>query len=110
MPPLRDSSARTRELGAALRRVREEARYTGNELARRLGWSPSKVSRIETGDRNTSEVDTALYAAYCGATAEELGRLLELARTIDDRYWLHSRGERLPDELRSLIALETTAQ
>jgi transcriptional regulator with XRE-family HTH domain len=110
MTTLRDSTARTRELGAGLRLVREAARYTGNELAKKLGWSPSKVSRMETGDRNTSEVDAAVYAAFCGATGQDLDRLLDLARKVDDRYWLHARGERLPDELRSLITLETTAQ
>jgi transcriptional regulator with XRE-family HTH domain len=109
-PVLRESTARTRELGAELRRVREEARYTGHELALKLGWSASKVSRMETGARNTSEVDAAIYAAFCGAGPEKLGHLLELAAEPDTGYRLHPHGERLPDELRSLIALETTAQ
>jgi transcriptional regulator with XRE-family HTH domain len=110
MTPLRESTARTRELGAELRRVREAARFTGNELARKLGWSPSKVSRMETGDRNTTEVEVAVYGAFCGAMGDELNRLLDLAHKVDDDHWLHVRGERLPDELRSVIALETTAQ
>lgn len=107
---LRESTARTRELGAELRKVRETARYTGKELAWKLGWSASKVSRMETGDRNTSEVDAAVYAAFCGATGDELQRLLDLARECDDGHWLHARGDRLPDELRSLVVQETTAQ
>jgi transcriptional regulator with XRE-family HTH domain len=110
MTSLRESTARTRELGAELRRVREEARYAGSELARKLGWSPSKVSRMETGDRNTSEVDTAIYAAFCGVGGEALEHLLDLARENNDDYRLQARGERLPDELRSLIVLETTAE
>ncbi|HET9143015.1 helix-turn-helix transcriptional regulator [Actinophytocola sp.] len=109
-PVLRESTARTRELGAELRRVREDARYTGHELAMKLGWSPTKVSRMETGARNTSEVDAAIYAAFCGAAPEKLGHLLDLAAEQDTGYRLHPHGERLPDELRSLIALETTAQ
>jgi transcriptional regulator with XRE-family HTH domain len=106
---LRESTARTRELGAELRRVREGARYTGNDLALKLGWSASKVSRMETGARNTSPLDTATYVAFCGVSGPELDRLLELTRPTDE-YWLQPRGERLPDELRSLIALENTAQ
>ncbi|MFL6144409.1 MAG: helix-turn-helix domain-containing protein [Labedaea sp.] len=110
MTSLRESTARTRELGAELRRVREAARYTGKELAWKLGWSPSKVSRMETGDRGTSEMDAAVYAAFCGAIGDDLHRLLGLAQVVDDNHWLQVRGERLPDELRSLIALETTAE
>src|SRR5437660_12933991 len=84
MTPLRDSTARTRELGAELRRIREEGRFTGAELARKLGWGQSKVSRMETGDRNTTEVEVAVYAAFCGAKGDELKRLIDLANKIDD--------------------------
>jgi transcriptional regulator with XRE-family HTH domain len=107
---LRESTARTRELGAELRKAREAARYTGHELAKKLGWSPSKVSRIETGARGTSEVDAAIYLAFCGVMGSELHRVLDLARQADDNNWLHVRGERLPDQLRSLVVQETTAQ
>lgn len=110
MTPLRDSTARTRELGTELRRIRDAARFTAAELGRKLGWLPSKVSRMETGDCNTTVVEVAVYGAFCGATGDELKRLLDLAHKIDDNHWLHVRGSRLPDELRSVIALETTAQ
>lgn len=53
-------TARKRELGGELRRVRELAGYNGQDLARRLGWSPTKVSRLETGARQISEVDAAI--------------------------------------------------
>jgi transcriptional regulator with XRE-family HTH domain len=109
MTPLRDSTARTRELGAVLRRIREDARYTGAELARKLGWGQSKVSRLESGDRGATEVEVAVFAAFCGAKGDELKRILNLANKVDDNHWLHVRGDRLPDELCSVIALETTA-
>lgn len=110
MTVLRDSTARTRELGAELRKIREAARYTGRELAFKLGWSQSKVSRMETGDREFSEVDAAVYAAFCGAMGDQLQRVRDLAQKVDDHYWLHARGERIPDELRSLIVQENLAQ
>jgi transcriptional regulator with XRE-family HTH domain len=98
MTTLRESTARTRELGSELRRIREEARYTAHELAKKLGWSPSKVSRMETGDRNTTELEVAVFVAFCGVLGDDLARMLD------------PRGDRLPDELRSLIILEATAQ
>src|SRR5438876_9070888 len=109
MTTLRESTARTRELGAELRRIREEARYTAHELAKKLGWSPSKVSRMETGDRNTTELEVAVFVAFCGVLGDELTHMLDLARKWDDNYWLHLRGDRLPDDIRSVIILENTA-
>lgn len=110
MSDLRESTARTRELGSELRRVRENARYSGKELATKLGWSQSKVSRMETGSRTISEVDAATYLAYCGVAGDELNRILELTSACHDEYWLQARGQRLADELHSLIVQETTAQ
>jgi transcriptional regulator with XRE-family HTH domain len=110
MTALRDSTSRTRELGAELRKIREAARYTGRELAKKLGWDQSKISRMESGDRAFSEVDAAVYAAFCGAMGDQLKQVLDLARKVDDNYWLHIRGERIPDELKSLIVQENTAQ
>lgn len=48
--------AARRKLGAELRSLREQRQLTGQELAERLGWSQSKVSRIE-GARTRSEAD-----------------------------------------------------
>src|SRR3984957_3872840 len=49
MPSDRASQTiRRRRLAAELRRLREHAGLTGDEAAERLGWSGSKISRIET--------------------------------------------------------------
>jgi transcriptional regulator with XRE-family HTH domain len=106
---IEESTAKARELGRELRRIRERAGLTGNHLARLLGWSPPKLSRLETGKRGTSEVDVAIFLARCGASPEELDSLLHLARLTDEAYRLQPHGDKLPDELLSLIKLETTA-
>lgn len=103
------SSARGRELGVELRKRREAAGLTGQRLGYQLGWSPSKVSRMESGSRGVSEVDAAIYLTFCGVRKEELDELLNLARAGDDETWLQEHGDRLPDELRTLIYHETTA-
>lgn len=76
----REPTGRARELGGELRRARERAALHGSDLARVLGWSTSKVSRLESGTRGTSEVDVAVYLASCGVERCELERLLDLAR------------------------------
>ncbi|HVV18226.1 MAG TPA: helix-turn-helix transcriptional regulator [Pseudonocardiaceae bacterium] len=45
------STARRRELGAELRRLRELRGMNGLDMAHRLEWTPSMVSRAETGKR-----------------------------------------------------------
>lgn len=104
-----ESTALTRELGAELRAARVKAGFTGLSLAHQLGWDQSKISRMETGVRGTSEVDAAIYLAYCKVGGKELNRLLDLAREADNGYRLRLHGSALPDELRSLIVQETTA-
>ncbi|MDV6014405.1 helix-turn-helix transcriptional regulator [Haloechinothrix sp. LS1_15] len=106
---LPDSTARARELGTELRRAREATGLSGVEMARKLGWSHSKVSRMESGQRPGSEVDNAIYLSSCGVPRAELERLLKLARQADDGYWVRPHGHGLPDELRSLVVQETTA-
>lgn len=108
--PGRESTARARELGGELREARERTRLHASDMARVLGWSASKVSRLESGTRGTSEVDVAIYLASCGVDRGELERLLDLAREVDGGYWLRPHGRQLPDELRSLIFQENIAR
>ncbi|HEX3590789.1 MAG TPA: Scr1 family TA system antitoxin-like transcriptional regulator, partial [Pseudonocardiaceae bacterium] len=103
------SSARGRELGVELRKRREAAGLKGYDLAEQLGWSASKVSRMENGIRGVSEVDAAIYLTHCGVLQQELEDLLDIARAEDSDTWLQEHGERLPDNLRTLVYHETTA-
>ncbi|HEV2784473.1 MAG TPA: helix-turn-helix transcriptional regulator [Actinophytocola sp.] len=96
-------------MGAELRKRRLAAGLQLSYVARKLGWSPAKLSRMESGGRGQSEVDVAIYLTFCGVHKEELNELLELAREPDDGYLIRPHGQRLPDELRSLVFHETTA-
>ncbi|MEO3749159.1 helix-turn-helix transcriptional regulator [Streptomyces sp. B6B3] len=65
-------------LGARLRELRTEARLNGKELAARLGWQPSKISRIENGKQTPSLDDLEAWVAAVqrpDAIAELRGRL-----------------------------------
>ncbi|RZS34824.1 helix-turn-helix protein [Herbihabitans rhizosphaerae] len=99
----REYTARARELGQKLRALREKAGLPAYDLADRLGWSASKVSRIESGDRNLAEAQVVRYAAYCGATPNDMDILQLLCREArNPGYWLTQR-------LRSLLYYESTA-
>ncbi|HEV8558960.1 MAG TPA: helix-turn-helix transcriptional regulator [Actinophytocola sp.] len=92
-----------RELGNELRQFREGLGIPGYVLAERLGWSATKVSRIENGLTSASEIDVLRYAAHCGVGAESIDGLLEMCREPGTAgYWMSNR-------LSTLILHETTA-
>jgi transcriptional regulator with XRE-family HTH domain len=92
-----------RELGNELRQFREGLGIPGYVLADRLGWSATKVSRIENGLTSASEIDVLRYAAHCGVGAESIDGLLEMCREPGTAgYWMSNR-------LSTLILHETTA-
>ena len=102
-------TAHGRELGNELRRRRAAAGFNGKDMAARLGWSPTKVSRVEVGARSISETDLVMYLASCGLSVTEIDPILDLAREGTQDHRLKAHGEKLPDELKTLIFLENTA-
>ncbi|RSS51099.1 XRE family transcriptional regulator [Streptomyces sp. WAC07061] len=64
-------------LGARLRELRAES--TGRELAARLGWTQSKVSKLETGRQTATPADLDAWAAATGhpEAADELRARLQ---------------------------------
>ncbi len=101
------STARRRELGAELRCLREQLGLNGNELASRLSWTPTMVSRMETGKRTMTESEVVKYTTMCGLVGAEQDALVGLTREPDD-YRLKPHGA-VPDALRALIFHESTA-
>jgi transcriptional regulator with XRE-family HTH domain len=99
-----NSDTRRRELGAELRRRRELAGVNGLELARKMGWSQSTVSRIESGQGAVSEVAVITYLAHCGVPAPDVADVLLLARETEDGYLVRR------NVLRTLVLQESTAR
>jgi len=52
-----------REIGAALRKQREQAGLSSAALARALDWAQSKLSRVQSGIYPVSEGEVSLYRA-----------------------------------------------
>ena len=74
-------AALRRRLTAALRRLRSEAGRTQRDVAKTLGWSPSKIIRIEQGDVGISVADLwALLRLYSVDDAQITNDLEVLAR------------------------------
>ncbi len=69
--------ARAREVGDLLREIRDAMGLTVNDVADRLGWSSSKVSRVERGVSEIDPAELVRYAAYCGAHISDIDFLLD---------------------------------
>ena len=89
MPEVRSPTLRRRELGALLRALRNENGLTVEQVAERLLCSPSKVSRMETGQGATARDIRDLCDLY-DITDAERDRLQALAREGKRRAWWQS--------------------
>ena len=91
VPEVRSPTLRRRELGALLRNLRLERDLTVDQVSKRLLFSASKLSRIETGSRAATQRDVRdLCDLYGVADPAERDRLMELARESKQVGWWQS--------------------
>lgn len=72
-------------LGARLREVRTEAGLSGRVLAQKLGWHPSKVSKLELGRQTASVADLAAWAQAC-ESPQAAAELIAQRRALETHY------------------------
>jgi transcriptional regulator with XRE-family HTH domain len=102
-------SVRCRQVANQLRALREDAGLTGAEVAKQLGMSPSKISRIETGQRMLSvDVVAALLGLY-RVPERQRDQVLDQVRKSAERGWWESQGLGLPELWKALIDFESRA-
>jgi transcriptional regulator with XRE-family HTH domain len=88
MPNTPSPTARGRRLRNELRDYREKAGLTNQDVARMLEWSPSKISRIETGQSRAQTGDVRDLLEIYGVTDPEIiDGLVTLAREAKRRGW-----------------------
>ncbi|GAA3681375.1 hypothetical protein GCM10022224_052080 [Nonomuraea antimicrobica] len=97
------------DLGSQLRQLRESAQLSGKELAERLRWQPSKVSRLENARQTATEDDVVVWAQAVNAlpdTTDELIRQsIALLERHDDWKQRHRSGlAALQEDIRDLEA------
>ena len=103
----RPTSTARRELGDELRRLRGDRR--GAAVARALGWSESKLSRIETARTGITEPDLERLLAAYTVTPEDRNRLHNLARRGRGRVWWTPYRSSVPAPYDEYVALEAEA-
>ncbi|SDX91303.1 Helix-turn-helix domain-containing protein [Micromonospora pattaloongensis] len=99
-----------RRLRSALRRARDAAGMTQEQVAAAMDWSLSKVIRIEAGSVSVSTNDLkALLQHYRLTDPRQVAELVELARASRRRAWWSQYREALAPSYAALIGLEAEA-
>lgn len=81
-------TAHARLIGARLRRYRKRGGYTAAHVAAETGISAGTISRLESGQRQTTAVLLAHLLGYYGATGPERDRLIRHHHAAHQRTWL----------------------
>jgi transcriptional regulator with XRE-family HTH domain len=104
----RTPTGRRRRLGAELRRLREEAGLTIDRVAEALECSPSKVSRIETGQVSATPRDVRDILGLYRVDDARLEAMVQVAREARQRGWWQKFVD-VPDGVPAYVGLEAAA-
>jgi transcriptional regulator with XRE-family HTH domain len=108
MPGNPHTSVRSRTVANELRKLREKRDLSCAEVAKMLGVSASKISRIETGISGLQSDDVATLLGFYQVPATKRAELLELLRRGDQKGWWE-RQAGLPKLWRAVIDYENKA-
>jgi transcriptional regulator with XRE-family HTH domain len=102
-------TVRRRRLALELRRLREAARLTCEEVAEHLECSASKISRVETGRVSVSPRDVRDMLELYGVPAGQRESLVQLARDSRQKGWWHAYSDTMQPQMATYIGLESAA-
>jgi transcriptional regulator with XRE-family HTH domain len=102
-------TVRRRRLALELRRLRETARLTCEEVADHLECSASKISRVETGRVSVSPRDVRDMLELYGVPVERRERLVQLARDSRQKGWWHAFSDTMQPQFATYVGLESAA-
>jgi transcriptional regulator with XRE-family HTH domain len=100
---------RRKRLAAELRRLREAAALTCDEVAERLDCSASKISRIETGRVSVSPRDVRDMLEIYRVPEEQREGLIQLARESRQKGWWQGYGDSVEPHFATYLGMESAA-
>ena len=110
MPEPASPTVRRRRLAGELRRLRERAGLTGDQVAERVGWSASKLSRFENAHTVPRASEIKKLLALYGVEGQSAEELLALAQEAAGKGWWETYSQTLPPEYSALIGMEAEAR
>jgi transcriptional regulator with XRE-family HTH domain len=109
MASAQSPTVRRRRLALELRRLREAAKLTCEDVAERLECSASKISRIETGRVSVSPRDVRDMLEIYGVPEDQRDSLVQLARESRQKGWWHAYGDSVLPHFGTYLGLESAA-
>jgi transcriptional regulator with XRE-family HTH domain len=111
LPARSSPTVKRRRLAAELRKAREQAELTIEEVAERLEWSSAKISRIENARVSVLPRDVKFLLSTYGLTDRDeiWDPLLGLARESRQKGWWHQHGDAIRDWFEVYVGLEAEA-
>lgn len=109
MPGSGRPTIRRLRLAVQLHRLRERTGRTGDQVADDLGWSPSKISRIENARSGISVSDTKKLLDLYRIEGAYRDELIALAREASRTGWWEAYSANLHEDLVELIGMEEEA-
>ncbi|HEY2286671.1 MAG TPA: helix-turn-helix transcriptional regulator [Streptosporangiaceae bacterium] len=109
MPERGSTKVGRRRLAAELRRLRDLADLTGEEVADRLGWSGSKISRIELNRTEVKAGDLTELLDLYGVHGSHRADLVALSKARRSRGWWSAYSDVMGPEYAAYIELEAEA-
>ncbi|MBN1171786.1 MAG: helix-turn-helix domain-containing protein [Micromonosporaceae bacterium] len=105
----RTPTVHRRRLAAELRRLRDAATLTIEEVASRARLSKSTLSRIETGQVSVAPRTVAVLLKLYNMPDAEAAGLIELARQAREHGWWYDYGDAMPKWFAGYVAFEDEA-
>jgi hypothetical protein len=100
---------RRRRLALELRRLRETAGLTCEQVAEHLECSASKISRVETGRVSVSPWDVRDMLDLYDVPGEQRESLVQLARDSRQKGWWHAYSDTMMPQFATYLGLESAA-
>ncbi len=102
-------TVRRRRLALELRRLREAAKLTCEEVADHLECSASKISRVETGRVSVSPRDVRDMLELYGVPVAQRESMVQLARDSRQKGWWHAFSDTMQPQFATYVGLESAA-
>ncbi|MBO0825105.1 MAG: helix-turn-helix domain-containing protein [Actinobacteria bacterium] len=102
-------TVRRRRLASELRRLREAAKLTCEDVADHLECSASKISRIETGRVSASPRDVRDMLELYEVPEDQRENLVQLARESRQKGWWHAWADTVQPHLATYLGMESAA-
>lgn len=89
--------------------MRTASELTVEQVGEALGWSGSKVSRIETAKQLVAPDDVRVLVGLYGVGEDEIEKYVAIARQARQRDWWHKYDDVLPEWFEGYLGLEAEA-